>query len=75
MRSIGYIKVDTDKVMSYFAKNKHYIDYLARRHPDLVSYDELDKVSKELSKITSMNVNLRESDKMIVDLLNKKIDL
>ena len=75
MRSIGYMKVDTDKVMSYFEKNKHYIDYLSRRHPGLVSYDELDKVSKELSNITSQNINLRESDKKIVELLNKKIDL
>lgn len=71
MRSIGYISVKTDIVKKYYEKNKHYIHYLARLHPALVSYDELDKVSKELSKITSKKINLKESDKMIVELLNK----
>lgn len=75
MRSIGYIKVDTNEVKNYYQKNKNYIDYLGRRHPALVSYDELNKISKELSKITSLDINLKESDKKIVELLNKKIKL
>lgn len=75
MRSVGYIKVDANKVSSYYKKNKNYIDYLGRRHPALVSYDDLDKISKELSKITSLNINLKESDKKIIELLNKKINL
>ncbi len=75
MRSIGYIMVGTNKVKKYYEKNKHYIHYLARLHPALVDYDELDKVSKELSKITNKDINLKENDRMIIKLLNEKIDL
>ena len=74
MRSIGYVYVSTDEVKNYYKKTKHHVNYLARMHPALVSYDELDDVSKELSKITSKNINLKDSDVKIVRLL-KTIDL
>ena len=74
MRSIGYVYVSTDEVKNYYKKTKHHVNYLARMHPALVDYDELDKVSKELSKITSKNINLKDSDVKIVRLL-KTIDL
>lgn len=75
MRSIGYVKASTTDVEKYYNSNKHYIDYLARRHPGLVEYEKLDEVSKELSKITSKKVDLKEKDKMIIEFLNKKIEL
>ena len=74
MRSIGYVYVSTDEVKNYYKKTKHHVNYLARMHPALVSYDKLDDVSKELSKITSKNINLKDSDIKIVRLL-KTIDL
>lgn len=74
MRSIGYVYVSTDEVKNYYKKTKHHVNYLARMHPALVSYDELDDVSKELSKITSKNINLKDSDVKIIRLL-KTIDL
>lgn len=75
MRSIGYVYVSTKEVAKYYAKNKHYIHYLARLHPALVDYDKLDEVSKELSKITSKEINLKENDSMIIKNLYKTIDL
>ena len=75
MRSIGYVYVSCGEVAKYYESNGHYIHYLARRHPALVEYDELDKVSKELSKITSKKINLKSNDLMIIRYLNEKIEL
>ncbi len=75
MRSVGYVYVSCKEVAKYYKSNKHYVDYLARRHPALVEYDELDNVSKELSKITSKEVDLKESDTVIIRLLKDKIEL
>ena len=74
-RSMGYVYVSCKEVAKYYKSNKHYVDYLARRHPALVEYDELDNVSKELSKITSKEVDLKESDTVIIRLLKDKIEL
>ena len=75
MRSIGYIFVSTKEVARYYEKNKHYIHYLAKRHPALVEFHELDNVSKELSEITKENINLKESDEKIIRFLYEKIKL
>ena len=75
MRSIGYTFVSTEGVKKYYKKTKHHVNYLARMHPALVDYDKLDEVSKELSKITSKNINLKESDIKIIRLLYKSINL
>lgn len=74
-RSMGYVYVSCKEVAKYYKSNKHYVDYLARRHPALVEYDQLDNVSKELSKITSKEVDLKESDTVIIRLLKDKIEL
>lgn len=66
MRSIGYIYVSTSDVTKYYKKTNNYINYLARMHPALVPYDKLDKVSKELEKITSKKINLKENDEVII---------
>ena len=75
MRSIGYVYVSFKEVAKYYERNNHYVDYLARRHPALVEYDELDKVSKELSKITSKEVDLKSSDTVIIRIIKDKIKL
>ena len=74
-RSIGYVYVSPREVEKYYQKNKHYIHYLARRHPALVEFDKLDDVSKRLSVITSKNIDLKESDKMIIKSIYKSINL
>lgn len=74
-RSMGYVYISCKEVARYYKSNNHYVDYLARRHPALVEYDELDNVSKELSKITSKEVDLKASDTVIIRLLKDKIEL
>ena len=69
MRSIGYVLASTSEVSKYYKKTKNYIHFLARMHPALVKYDDLDKVSKELSKIMSKNIDLKSSDKTIIRFL------
>ena len=69
MRSIGYVLASTSEVSKYYKKTNNYIHFLARMHPALVKYDDLDKVSKELSKITSKNIDLKSSDKTIIRFL------
>ena len=75
MRSIGYVCASIKEVEKYYNKTKHHIHYLARMHPALVEYDKLDSVSKELSKITSRNIDLKENDRMIIKKINESIDL
>ena len=74
-RSMGYVYVSCKEVAKYYKSNKHYVDYLARRHPALVEYDELDNVAKELSKITSKEVDLKDSDTVLIRLLKDNIEL
>ena len=75
MRSIGYVTASIKDVESYYNKTNHYIHYLAKLHPALVEFDELDDVSKELSNITSKKVNLKESDKHIIKSIKDNIEL
>ena len=65
-RSIGYIYASVDEVKKYYKDTNHHIHYLARMHPALVEFNELDNVSKELSKITSKKIDLVESDRNLV---------
>lgn len=75
MRSIGYTYVSLDKVENYYNNTKHYIHYLARMHPALVKYDELDEISKKLSKLCKKDINLKDSDRQIVRNIYEKINL
>ncbi len=65
-RSVGYIYASVDEVKKYYKDTNHHIHYLARMHPALVEFNELDNVSKELSKITSKKIDLIESDRNLV---------
>ena len=75
MRSIGYVCASIDKVENYYKNCNHYINYLAKMHPALVEYDKLDGISKELSRITSKEVNLKENDSRIIKNIYKEINL
>ena len=65
-RSIGYTCASISEVEKYYKKVNYYVYYLAKKHPALVDFDKLDKLSKELSKITKRNVDLIDSDRQIV---------
>ena len=68
MRTIGYTKATIDDVRNYYPILKDHKDYLGRRHPALVSFEELDNVSKMLQSI-GINKNLKASDHDIVKMM------
>lgn len=68
MRTIGYTKATIDDVKRYYPILKDHKDYLGRRHPALVPFEELDNVSRQLKNI-GINKNLKESDHDIVKMM------
>ncbi len=68
MRTIGYTKATIDDVKKYYPILKDHRDYLGRRHPALVPFEELDNVSRQLQNI-GINKNLKESDHDIVKMM------
>lgn len=68
MRTIGYTKATIDDVKMYYPVLKDHRDYLGRRHPALVPYEDLDNVSKELKSI-GIDKNLKKSDHDIVKMM------
>ena len=68
MRTIGYKKATIDDVKKYYPILKDHRDYLGRRHPALVPFEELDNVSRQLQNI-GINKNLKESDHDIVKMM------
>lgn len=72
-RSIGYIHASIDDVKNYYDKTNHYVYYLARMHPALVTFEELDKLSEELSIITGKDIDMVDYDRQIIKFINKKV--
>ena len=72
-RSIGYIHATIDDVKNYYDKTNHYVYYLARMHPALVTFEELDKLSEELSKITGKNIDMIDYDRQIIKFINERV--
>lgn len=76
MRTEGYVRASIDNVNTYFSmgNNKH-VHYLAKLHPTLVEWDELDTVSEEISKIIGRKMDFKQYDydivKKIPDILYK----
>ena len=75
IRSDGYKLASINNVKDYYPKTNHHIYHLAKLHPALVDFDELDKVSEELSKIKKEEVNLKASDYFIVKTIPKLISI
>ena len=75
MRRIGYVQASIDEVENYYPKTKCQIYYLARMHPALVEFNQLDEVSKELSRICQKDIDLKDNDRQIVQGLQTKIKL
>ncbi len=73
MRSIGYTYASIEDVEKYYDKTKHHVYYLAKMHPALVEFDELDKVSQELSRVCKKHIELKDSDREIVRNIYEKI--
>ena len=74
-RSIGYVHASIEDVKSYYPKTNHYVYYLARMHPALVTFEELDKLSDDLSKITGKEIDMVDSDRQIVKFINERVVL
>jgi hypothetical protein len=68
-------KMPKQVVEKYYKKSKSYVYYLARMQPALVEYNKLDKISKELSRITKEKIDLKENDKKIIQNIYEKIEL
>ncbi len=75
MRSIGYVGASIEEVKAYYKKTNNHINYLARIHPALVEFDELDKISQEISKISKREIDLKDSDRQIVKNIYEKVIL
>lgn len=72
-RSIGYIHASIDEVKNYYDKTNHYVYYLARMHPALVTFEELDNLSVELSKITGKDIDMVDYDRQIIKFIKEKV--
>lgn len=70
MRTIGYTKATINEVRKYYPALNDHRDYLGRRHPALVPYEELDSVSYQLQNI-GINKDLKSSDHDIVKMMLK----
>ena len=68
MRTMGYTKATIDDVRKYYQILKDHKDYLGRRHPALVPYEELDDVSHQL-QIIGIDKDLKASDHDIVKIM------
>ncbi len=69
MRADGYRASSIKEVEEYEKIVHHYVYHLAKLHPALVSYDELDHLSEQLEKITGGKIDLKKSDYDIIDAL------
>lgn len=43
-------------------------------HPALVTFEELDNLSVELSKLTGKNIDMVDSDRKIIKFINEKVE-
>ena len=66
VRSDGYKLASIDQVKGYFPKTNHHVYHLAKMHPTLVPWDELDHVSEEISKIKHQEIDFKDADYFIV---------
>ena len=65
-RSIGYTTSSIEDVKKYIKNTGDYRHFLAKLHPALVDYKDLDSVSESLSKLCNKEINLKENDRMII---------
>ncbi|MBR2290098.1 MAG: NAD-binding protein [Clostridia bacterium] len=73
-RSIGYKKATVPEVIAYYPETKRHENSLARLHPALVPWNELDEVSEGLKEIIP-NIDLKASDYDIVRKMCDEIKL
>lgn len=71
IRSLGYSYASLKEVKEYKDETKHYVNHLAKLHPALVPYKELDKISKELSSLMNETIDFKKNDFNVIDALIK----
>ncbi len=65
-RSNGYQKATIKDVLEYKSKVNNHIYHLAKLHPCLIPFKDLDKLSQELSKIFEKEFDFKSNDYDIV---------
>lgn len=68
MRSIGYTWVSFNELKKYYPLTKSYKDHIGKRHPALIPFKELDKLSENLKEL-GIDTNLRAKDYDIVNMM------
>lgn len=66
MFSEGFQVALKDEAKNYYQEFKDHKNLLAKKHPGLVSWDELDNVSRFISEIKGKKVDLKETNKKMV---------
>ena len=72
IRSDGYKLASIKEVKQYYPVVNHHVHHLAKLHPTLVSWNQLDKVSKEISEIKGQDINFKDADYFIVEAIPHK---
>ncbi len=67
MRADGYQLALIDEVEKYEPMVHHHVYHLAKLHPGLVKFEELDSLSKKIEKVSGKKMDLKKSDYDIID--------
>jgi len=68
MKTEGYSLANIQDVKTYYSlSDPHtHIHYLAKLHPTILEWDELDELSKQISDIMDKDFNFKQNDYDIV---------
>lgn len=66
MRSECYKKASIKEVENYHQETNHHVHHLARLHPGLTHFENLDEISTQLSSIMNKTIDLKQSDYDII---------
>ena len=69
MRTLGFESVESKYVKKYYTQLQHHVHFLAKLHPALVPYDEIENVEKQIG------VSLKNNDSEIIRKLPNIIEI
>lgn len=69
MRADGYQLASLEDVERYEKEVHHHVHHLAKLHPGLVTFEDLDNLSKNIEKVTGKKIDLKKSDYDIIDAI------
>ena len=68
-RCEGYQVATLSDIKKYKDKTKSHINHLAKLHPCLIPFDELDKLSDDVNKLLNTNKDFRKSDYDVIEII------